>query len=171
MNLPLLTFDDLIRGLDAFPAYQALDVFRSSVQELHTGTPIPGLTKLDERRYLLTRGGKMFLLEIFAEKNVLRFGRADDPVIQAPALGAAAGAVIGAKLSEDSLLGALAGGLFGLLVGKAISGGASGAARVFTLKFEPESRQWLAYDGGLVPWVKEQLGTGLDLFVAQPKGQ
>lgn len=166
MNQPLLTFDDLIRGLESFPKYQALDVFANSVYEFCVGAPVAGLAKISERSYQVTRGDKTFLLEIFPERNVLRVRHVAKPAL---VVAAATGAAIGAKISDDSLLGALAGGLFGLLIGGAVAGSAGGATRIFTLKFEPESRQWLAYDGGLVPWVKEQLGTGLDLLGVNPK--
>ena len=156
MSDAILTLQDLIRALDSFQSYQAIDVFGSDVQEVRTNMPVAGLQKVNERSYHLVRGGRIFQLDWFPERNVLRLRRSTQTGNASVAgVGAAAGAAIGAAVSDQKSAGVLVGALLGLLVGSAI--GATGETRVFTLALEPQSRQWLAYDGGLVPWMKEQL--------------
>jgi hypothetical protein len=75
--------------------------------------------------------------------------------------GALAGAAIGVAVSKkgEALVGGL---LLGLLVGAALgtaSGNEPGAHRVFTLRFDPVSREWKSYSGGLVRWMKSELAS------------
>ncbi len=158
---PLLTVEDLLRGLDSFPAYGALDVFGTSVRELRDRIPVPGLVTLALNAYRLARNGRSYRLDWFPDRNVLRVRREPEQNNAATAIGAGAGALLGAAAAEAAVVGLLAGGLLGLLIGGAIGaaavGGGAAATKVFTIRFNAATRQWTAYDGGLVPWMKDHL--------------
>jgi hypothetical protein len=73
--------------------------------------------------------------------------------------GVAAGGVVGAAIDAAGKQkgGGLLGGLvLGLLIGAPL-GGAGESRRVFTLAYDPAADQWIAYDGGLLQWMKDQL--------------
>jgi hypothetical protein len=53
--------------------------------------------------------------------------------------------------------GLLGGTLLGLLVGATLGSGAEAARRVFALAYDSAAREWRAYDGGLLRWMKDQL--------------
>lgn len=159
MTITALSIDDLIRALDEFPSHRAIDVFGSSVAELREGAPIAGLSHLGDHRYQLVRKGRTFQLDWFPERDVLRLRRSAPQGGPTPALVAGAGAAIGAAISgSNRAAGGVAGALLGLLVGAAIgAAGSTKATKVFTLELDPQHGEWRAYDGGLVPWMKEQL--------------
>jgi hypothetical protein len=175
MRNPQLKLTDLVLGLERFgDRYEAIDVFADDVLEAWTGQPVPGLQLLDAegRRYRYTPStGGSYDVEVFPAHGILRLSRptavADLPGAVAGALvGAAAGAITGvlayeAVRSAQTKKGeaAAAGLVLGLLAGAALAGGVQPNAprRVFTLRFDPVTGQWRAYDGGLVRWMKEHL--------------
>lgn len=91
---------------------------------------------------------------------MIRFSRTSEDLDEAGTgaiVGALIGAAIGAAIARKGK-GAAAGLVLGLLAGAVLSGGAANTPRrVFTLRFEPSTGEWRAYDGGLVPWMKEAL--------------
>ncbi len=166
-NRPHLTLQDLVAGLDRFgSAYHAIDVFADDVEELRAGAPIRGLQSLgvDGRRFVYSLpDGRSYELLVFPAEGVVRLARpsadAGTYAGEGAALGAVAGTAIGAASTRKGE-GAAVGLLLGLLVGVAIGVSSSkepAPRRVFTLSFDPATREWQAYDGGLVPWMKEQL--------------
>lgn len=161
---PQLTIHDLVRGLEQFGGrYEALDVFADDLVELKTGQPVSGLRAADEtgRRFVLSVGGKAYRLELFDEGVVrLRKTSEEAGVAGVAALGGGAGMAIGAAATTKKGEGAAAGLILGLLAGAIIGSATQQPAaprRVFTLRFDPAVREWLAYDGALVGWMKQQL--------------
>lgn len=47
--------------------------------------------------------------------------------------------------------------LLGLLIGDPIGDGLADARRIFAMQLDPVTRQWVAYGGGLLRWMKERL--------------
>ena len=168
MTTARLKLMDLVRGLERFgDRYHAIDVFADDVEEVRTGAAVQGLQALDQegRRYRLTvPGGKVYELELFATSGVVRLSRAQEgaastseSTVLGGLIGGAAGAAVGSALSKKGEWAA-AGLVLGLLAGAALGGSTEVDAprRVFTMSFDPNTRQWRVYDGGLVPWMKEQ---------------
>lgn len=166
-----LTIPDLVKALEKFgQRYEAVDVFADDIEELEelkNNSEHPALSPLDQegRQFVAGSGGERYKLTI-NESGVARFERYQGPLsgtMSGSIIGGALGAAIAAATNTKG--DAWAAGLLGLLVGAGIGatvGVASspprGAPRwVFTLSFDPRTRQWRAYDGGLTPWVKEQL--------------
>jgi hypothetical protein len=167
----MLTFADLVQGLNRFRnRYLAIDVFADDVRELVERAPVPGL-ELDPRNpnhgVFHSPDGNVYGLSIFPDKGVLRFSRLRPPetaqasgqaAVAGALAGTAAGAILAAKNKKGE--GAAAGLLLGLLVGAALEPGASSPRtpqRIFTMRFDPLSREWQAYDGGLVTWAANEL--------------
>lgn len=161
---PKLTLDDLAKGLLQYSGtYFALDVFATDVAELADEATIERseLEPKSDGTFGFARDGKPFELQLFRDLGVARVtlaGTASGST-PTPVVTGAAGAALGAALSDrDRVGGAAIGFLAGLLVGAALGSSAPTAPRrVFALMFDPESREWRTYDGGLVRWVKEQL--------------
>jgi hypothetical protein len=156
-----LTLDDLAKGLIEFSdAYFALDVFASDVVELDDPSTRAALTQRPDRSFEFERRDRRFNLRVFDHLGVARVTFAES--METAAVTGAAGVAIGAATARkgEELGGAAIGLLVGLLVGAAIGAPApKNARRVFALAFDPNSRQWRAYDGGLVRWVKRHLGS------------
>lgn len=160
---PRLSIPDLVHGLEQFGGrYEALDVFADDLVELKTGQPVPGLRAVDEsgRRFALSAGSQAYTLELFDE-GVVRLRKASSEQLgagDAAVLGGAAGSAIGAassKKGEAAAAGLILGMLAGALIGSAQQ--PQVPRRVFTLRFDPAARTWMAYDGALVGWMKQQL--------------
>jgi len=64
---------------------------------------------------------------------------------------AAAQSTRGGAAADELVLGLLAGGFLGRDTSQ------DAPRRVFTMRFDATLGQWRAYDGGLVPWMKEHL--------------
>lgn len=163
-----LTLHDMVRGLERFgDRYQAIDVFADNVKELHTGETVEGLSKLDEigRQYSLSMKDKLYRLELFPDAGIVRLVRTRQTpraqtVIAGALIGGLAGATMGAATEIKEGMGA--GLVLGLLAGAVLGGVLDSSSsvphprRVFTLRFDQDSREWRAYDGGLVRWMKKQ---------------
>lgn len=163
---PKLTLDDLAAGLLSFSdTYLALDVFAQDVGELESESTMAaaGLVPRADGSLDFERRGKRFNMRLFQDLGVVRVTGAGQPPapVPAPAVTGAAGAAIGAAVAKrgEGMGGAAVGLLLGLLVGAALGEPSRNAPRrVFALRFDPDTREWRAYDGGLVRWMKEQLG-------------
>jgi len=167
---PMLTFADIVQGLNRFRGrYHAIDVFADDVRELAEGALVPGLA-LDPQNpnhgAFHSPDGNVYALTLFPDKGILRFSRlrqpeatqASGPAVASALAGAAVGTVLAAKNKKGE--GAAVGLLLGLLVGAALEPGASSPRtpqRIFTMRFDPLSREWQAYDGGLVTWAANEL--------------
>lgn len=150
-----LTTEDLVRALELFGAkYQALDVFADDLDE--------GARK-DVERGAVKVGNGSYRFRVFETHGVVRLERVPSVDLGSAATGALAGTTLGAAVSaamgqkEDGLLG---GALLGLLIGGALGAGAGSGTpptKVFALQFDVVSGQWLAYDGSMLRWLKQQL--------------
>lgn len=159
MNTPTLKLADLVPGLEYFgERYVALGIFADDIEELLENKGVQGLEMLDEDglRFRFAAGSKSYDLALFPEAGVARLSRAGDVKLRAQA------EAVPGKKAEEAITaarrkkGAAAGKglLLGLLEGKQMP---SGAWRVFTLAFDPTQREWQAYSGGLVQWMKRNL--------------
>jgi hypothetical protein len=151
-----LTLQDLARGLEEFgERYDAINVFADDVRELATDEPVTGAQALDEtnKHFQVSVGAESYRLDIFDDGGVRlsrttqRLGAGGGGV-----LGRAAGAALDAAATKK---GVPAAPVVGLLTGGLIANTSS--RHVLTLRFDPATRQWGAYDGGLVSWMKQQL--------------
>ena len=150
--------------LESSETYFALDVFATDVAELADAATIAAskLVPKANGTFGFTHEGKQFELQLFRDLGVARVTLAGTATgsTPTPVVTGAAGAALGAALSDrgDRVGGAAIGFLAGLLVGATLGSSTPTAPRrVFALMFDPESREWRTYDGGLVRWVKEQL--------------
>jgi hypothetical protein len=176
--MPELTLGHLASALAAYPNYNAIDVFADDLVELqqlkNTNTPPAGMTLIDATgdRYLVAINGRSHVLALDRQAGVahlVRTATASDQqgvgIAVGAVIGGAATAAIGAALTKKGE-GWMPGLILGLLVGAAIGGAATqqppqpSPRRVFTLRFNPNSQTWEAYDGGLVGWMKNELATG-----------
>ena len=151
--IPRLETEDLIAGLMLFGGdrYHAVEVFADDLSE-------SALTQVATEP-VISRDGKTFRFSVFADRGVVRLEIADPSSIgPAAAVGATVGAAVGAAAREkgEALLG---GALLGLLVGGLIGAASDGnkPRRVFAMQFDPLTRQWMAYDGTLLRWMKDRL--------------
>lgn len=118
-------------------------------------------------RFEFERASTTYHVVLHEEQGVLRLERPRPDVIARfgrTALAGAAGAGVGALLAtlanatEKKGSAAQLGLLLGLVVGAVAEGAAASAPqRVFALEFDPRRREWLAYDGGLLHWMRERL--------------
>ena len=158
-----LSLSNLVAALEQFPAYHAIDVFADDLGELRERSLPDSLRPLDAqgRNFLVAKQGTNFKLEIFPEQGVARLSRNGVPPAATGAFsGALAGGLIGAAVDaagKQKGAGLLGGVLLGLLVGASLGGAAGDARRVFALTYDHASKQWRAYDGGLLRWMKDQL--------------
>jgi hypothetical protein len=163
MTMPKLTLGDLASGLLQFEGeYFALDVFASDVDELTDNAKFSsaGLSQGPDGSFNFERVGRHFNLTVFSGLDVARVTLIKPPSATVPAA-ALTGGLLGAATAKrgSEVGGAAIGFLAGLLVGAAIGQPTPSAPRrVFTLKFDPDTQEWRPYDGGLVRWVKGQLG-------------
>lgn len=164
-----LTIAELARGLEHFGAgrYNALDVFADDVDEVRAsrgGLPRHWRPLGNDGAFEVPVDGTPYFVRVFREAGVVRLSREPEPVVSNSApegalFGALAGAAIGAAASKkgEGLVGGL---LLGLLVGAALGGATEvepAPQRVFTMRFDPLSREWKTYNGGLVRWMKSEL--------------
>lgn len=169
MRNPQIKLTDLVLGLERFgERYEAIDVFADDILETRSAQPVHGLRALDTEgklfRYAASTGTS-YDIELFPDAGIVRLSRVKQPgaqVTEANVVGVIAGAIAGAAIGNALSKkgeGAAAGLVLGLLAGAALRGSMQPNAprRVFTLRFDPTLGQWRAYDGGLVPWMKEHL--------------
>ena len=167
-----LTLSHLAAGLAQFAQnYSAIDVFADDLQEIEgvrNGVVPATWHALDEtgRRFFLMVDGKPHVLDIIDTLGVVRLAHheapqsSSDSAVVGAVVGGVAGAAITAATSKKG--NAWAGGLMlGLLVGAYIGNKADDQPlpprRVFTMRFDASTKGWVAYDGGLVPWMKTHL--------------
>ena len=150
---PQLEIEDLLAGLSLFGSgrYHAVEVFADDLSEDAQRQVAP--------KPVIERNGKTFKFTVFAERGVVRLEVAKPSSIGPGAVvGAAVGTAAAAAAREkgEALLG---GALLGLLVGGFIGAASDGnrPQRVFAMQFDPSTRQWRAYDGTLLRWMKERL--------------
>jgi hypothetical protein len=169
MKNPQLKLTDLVLGLERFgQRYDAIDVFADDLLELQSEEPVPGLYSLDtdgKRFRYSAPSGATYDVDLLPDAGIVRLSRAKHPGAEPVQsglvgawLGATAGTAVDNALSKKGQ-GAAAGIILGLLAG-AVFGDIlqpNAPRRVFTLRFDPSLGQWRAYDGGLVPWMKENL--------------
>lgn len=163
MTPPTLTLPDLAAGLDDLgDRYYALGVFADDVvevQQLERGDVPSGLASLDPEghRFAYVHQGTTLVLEV-GRDGVVQLRRPADS-LSASHFGPtsnshAAEAIRTAQIKKGR------GWPFGLVLGL-LSGGPLGPSKitrhVFTMRFEPETREWLGYDGGLLRWMKSEL--------------
>jgi len=164
-----LSIPDLVQGLESFRGkYNALDVFADDVAELLSaakeGYP-DGWSPLEKGLFQVHVAGKPYYVRVFDDAGVVRVAREPERVTGRVGTGGAVGALAGAAIvaaTSKKGEGLVGGALLGLLVGAAL-GAATGSEpaphRVFTMQFDPLSRQWKAYTGGLVRWMKSELSS------------
>lgn len=170
-----LTLSDLAAGLEKFgDRYSALDVFTHDVQgleQLLDGQPYSGfsesngIVKHETNVFSFSHGNQRYRFVVFPEHGVVRVtrnGGVRSETMAGAALGTAVGGVVGAAVSrpQDQEIAALAGMALGLLMGGVIGAtvaDSNAPRRVFALRFDAEKKQWRAYDGGLIRWMKERL--------------
>lgn len=174
MRNPRLKLMDLVLGLERFgDRYSAIQVFADDVLEARSAEPVPGLSGLDRegRRFRYTvpegkpRAGESYELDLFPDSGVLQMRRATEreaPAPERPVRGGLTGSLAGQAVSAAKRKRGRAAAedlVLGLLVGTTLKGSTAPGAprRVFTLRFEPSTGAWRAYDGGLVRWMKEEL--------------
>jgi hypothetical protein len=167
MNRPLLTLADLVAGLNSHgDRYGELAVFANDLAEVKTlekGEVPDGVVPVDAegKTFFYTHEGALYRLQI-SEDGFARISRrgateARTDVAGPAVVGALAGTAIGSAVSKKGE-GWAAGLVLGLLAGAMLgSGGERPARRVLTMRFDPDSRSWCAYDGGLVAWMKSEL--------------
>lgn len=163
----LITLADLVVGLSEWSdRYEALDVFADDVAEMRARPPLRGLKFIGTSppRWEVRHGGTTYHVILFEEAGVLRLERPRASLATRAArtgVAGAAGAAIGAtleKAAEQKGSAAKLGLLLGLVIGAVAEGvAASKPRRAFTLRFDPVKRSWLAYDGGLMNWMREKL--------------
>lgn len=153
-------FRDLAALLKRFPRYSAVEVFASDIQEVLDAEASKrwpeGVKQLEtSSAFSVDVDGAPYRFEILPN-GVVRFSKAGSPATASNAalVGALVGGAIGASNSKKGD-GAIAGMLLGLLVGKMLE--PRSTDRVFTVRFDGESRDWVAYDGGLVNWLKTNM--------------
>ena len=173
---PSLGLDDLVTALEMFGTrYHAVDVFANDLREvsaiLRHRLPA-GVIRAGKfwRRFFIKRNGKNYVLDLIWGTGVARLARKETAPEQGslPSRGATtvaggfAGAAIAAAASKKGSAWP-AGLLLGLLVGNALEKHSTTASQqvvpryVFTLRFDPDSQEWHAYDGGLTDWMKSAL--------------
>lgn len=157
-----ITVADLARGLAEFRhLFGRLDVFADDVAELSEDGAAAGSTPLrhvsgQSRSFVFEHGGETFVLNVTPD-GVAQIREADDSIGKGAVVGSALGAMLGAASEKKG--GWAKGLLFGMLVGSAIGAASSPSPpkRVLTVRFDPATRSWAAYDGGLVTWLKSEL--------------
>lgn len=158
-----LTLADLATGLAEYrDLFGRLDVFADDVVELveaDSGAESTSLREITGQpdTYLFEHAGEKFALQVTRD-GVARIRYADDTIPTGVLLGSVFGAAVGAASTKKGK-----GWAKGLVLGM-LAGGAVGAAaaptrpkRVLTVRFDPITRSWGAYDGGLVTWLKSEL--------------
>jgi hypothetical protein len=162
---PQLKLPDLVLGLERFgDRYAAIDVFADDLLEIRSAESVAALVDMGGDRFTYWYQSKSYLLEVIREAGVVRLSRFPSASAAAPEAapavlaGLAGTAAIGAALSKKGE-GAAFGLILGLLAGAVIGAQQSSAPprRVFALRFDSATGQWRPYDGGLVPWMKENL--------------
>ena len=131
--------------------------------------PLAGLRRLadDPPRFEWKRGAKNYHVVLYQEQGVLRLELPRRDVLERiarTALVGSAGAGVGALVAtlanatEKKGSAAQFGLLLGLVVGAVAEwADASKPQRVFALEFDPRRREWMAYDGGLMHWMRQRL--------------
>jgi hypothetical protein len=169
MTRPIVTLADLADELEAHGrtssrGYQELDVFADDVEEvraLRDGKQPDSLRPLasDGHRFTFEHLGRRYEVEL-SERGVVRLSKEGRDLqrsgsVPKEMLQERVRAAIAAAETKKGK-GWAVGLVLGLLVG-AMMGTAVRRRRVLTVRFDPGSRRWSAYDGGLVSWVKEEL--------------
>lgn len=152
---PMLETRDLVNALEEFgERYHAVDVFADSLSESAKEDVRRGITRVDGSEYSFT---------VFPKHGVVRLTRGV-PDGSATVVGMAAGAALGAAIAaasnqrgEGVFVGALLGLLVGGMLGAAVEPEIRVPRRVFAMELNPGSREWVAYDGSLLRWMKERL--------------
>ena len=168
-----LTRRDLVAGLEEFgDRYQALDVFVHDVADLERalqGEHVAGLQPIEgvqPASFAFSEAGGNYLLTVFADHGVARVTREQGILAQTmmgAAIGSAVGGAFGAAVAsrpQSHEIAALAGMALGLLIGGVLGATVADShppRLVFALRFDPDTKQWRAYDGGLIRWMKERL--------------
>ncbi len=162
--MSLLRVDDIIAGLEKYPdKYDALDVYLKDVEEViqwgETSNPPSNWTSKGPDVYFVNdkAKAKAYVVQIKEKEGVLRLRRPSesDPVTGA-IVGGLGGAALSAAISRkpEAILGTV---VVGMLVG-ALVAPEEPTRRVFSMRFDPDTRGWRAYSGALLPAVKQQLG-------------
>lgn len=150
MSSNQLSLDDLVRGLEYFGArYEALDVFARDLKEIGRAVMERRSRDLrpvgDEPAFVFDRGGRGYKLR-FHPSGIARLTRAKEGTLGLADSLAALGR-LGAHLAATALDRALPSAVVGFLVGDKLGEAADAPRRVFTMTFDPSSRDWHAYDG------------------------
>jgi len=145
-------------ALIAYPAYRAVDIFIDNLQEAEAlaNDTAPGVVVISDTRATFSHSGSNFVMDVLPG-GIARIARHAGP--GSPVAGAVIGGAVGAALGQaaDAKKGASTGLLLGLLIGGALGAGAAAPQRVFTLRWNPATQSWQAYDGGLVRWMKQTM--------------
>jgi hypothetical protein len=172
MNRSGLNIMEITVGLAQFgERYHAIDLFADDVQEveqLRSGEFPAGLTPIDPegRRFHIQLGEKNpHQLEIYPDTGRTRvmhgFARTENE--NDFNLDSAHG--YSGDIAQTAIKTALlrkgncwpSGLVLALLNGHAIGAGPQSARRVCAISFDPKRRNWNAYDGGLLRWMKNEL--------------
>ena len=132
--------------------YRFLDVFADDLEDLKEVQWIG-----TEATFRANVGGRTLVAQNL-EGGVLRLSLEAGGALEGALVVGALGAMIGAASKTKD--GALAGLALGMLVGALAGSGQSNNPdmnRIMALRFEPLQRQWVLYDGALLPWAKDHL--------------
>lgn len=161
MNGTKISVSDLTRALDRFNGkYEVVEVFADDIAELQGAYVDADVEdKEDEVVLRFQRDDGSFNLAIDKSSGVARFTRGKrglGHVVSGALVGGAVGAAIAVASSKKGE-GWLGGLVLGLLAGAALGVVTEGTQprRVFALRYDPAQRDWFPYDGGLVPWLKD----------------
>lgn len=164
-----LTINDLVICLNSrkAPRYTELVVFADDLEEvgqLRVGELPLELTPQDHagQRFTFRDQGKVFNFEI-SETGTARLASDSSKKppssamkdMQDEALSAVASASLRNAVAKKGS-GWAPGLVLAMLLGEPLPGD-SGSRRVLTLRFDSVKKRWVAYDGGLVSWMKREL--------------
>lgn len=161
----MISFSDIVRVLQQYGGrYRWLDVFTHQVLELAQPTGDLRFYPLGDDQFRVQIGDVQLDVKVYQGKGVIRCSlaaAAATPKTSSVPL-AALGAVIGAAVRSTGPAGMILGLLIGGLVGNAIDNESEkpNENRIMTLRYHPETGQWLVYHGPYVQWAKEALRPG-----------
>ena len=150
----LLETSDLVNALETFgDRYHAVDVFADDLSDN---------AKNDINLGFIQRSGRTYRFAVFGQHGVVRFERftVQSSGFEGLIAGAAIGSAVAVAMKQRGE-GVLLGALLGLLIGGALSSSTETdrprTRKVFAMELDPQTREWAAYDGSMLRWMKERL--------------
>lgn len=158
-----ISVNDLTQALEHFNGkYQAVEIFADDIVELEGPNIDAAMVDLGDDiqlKFQLANGPYEMIVD--KATGVARFMRGEEgssSTLGGMVLGGAIGGAVAAATSKkgDGWVGGM---VLGLLAGAALGAASNdqGPRRVFALRYDPINGQWMPYDGGLVPWLKNNM--------------